>query len=94
MAVGQCNRRKRLVAMDVFCMFSALIERVVESHTAARWIVSFDQVQVNFLLRLWVTEKCSRKVAGGLAGVYCLGWVEGKVSQPVPGLAQQAMCCW
>ncbi|KAI7777901.1 hypothetical protein LA080_002953 [Diaporthe eres] len=50
-AVGQCKRRKRLVAMDVvFCMFSALIKRAVESHTAEHGVVSFDQVQVNFQL--------------------------------------------
>ena len=82
-AVGQCKRRKRLVAMDVvFCMFSALIKGIVESHTAARGIVSFGQVQVNVQLRLWVTEECYRRMASGLAGVFVwVGWRGRAVSR-------------
>lgn len=82
LAVGQCKRRKRLVAMDVvFCMFPALIEGIVDSHTAAQGIVSFGQVQVNSQQRLLGTEECYRRVAGGLAGVFVWVWMEGKVSQ-------------
>lgn len=93
--VGQCKRRKRLVAMDVvFCMFSALIKRAVESHTAAQGVVSFDQVQVNFQLRLWGPEECSRRMGRWAGWGVCLGWMEGKVSQSVPAPLQQAMRCW
>lgn len=82
LAVGQCKRRKRLVAMDVvFCMFSALIEGIVESHTAAQGIVSFGQVQVNVQLRLLGTEECYQRVGRWAGWGVCLGWMEGKVSQ-------------
>lgn len=83
LAVGQCKRRKQLVAMDVvFCMFSALIEGIVESHTAVRRIVSFGQVQINVQLKLWVTKECYRRMAGGLAGVFVwVGWRGRAVSR-------------
>lgn len=92
-AVGQCKRRKRLVAMDVvFCMFSALIKRAVESHTAAQGIVSFDQVQVNFQLRLWGPEECSRRMAGGLAGVFVwVGWRGRSASQSLRCCSRQCV---
>lgn len=96
MAVGQCKRRKQLVAMDVvFCMFSALIERVVEAHTAAQGIVSFGQALVDFQLRICGLEEFSRRMAGGLAGVFVwVGW-RGRSSRSLsPRPSQQAMRCW